>query len=47
MVRDAVKLYQSIYPDWKPKQDITIEVPDKEDLNGMRFESDYLHDLFN
>jgi hypothetical protein len=47
MVRDAVKLYQSIYPDWKPKQDITVEVPDKEDLNGMSFESDYLHDLFN
>jgi len=46
MVRDAVKLYQSIYPDFKLKQDITIEAPDKEDLNGMSFESDYLHDLF-
>jgi len=46
MVRDAVKLYQSIYPDFKLKQDITIKAPDKEDLNGMSFESDYLHDLF-
>jgi hypothetical protein len=46
MVRDAVKLYQSIYPDFKLKQDVTIEAPDKEDLNGMSFESDYLHDLF-
>jgi hypothetical protein len=46
MVRDAVKLYQSIYPEWKPKKDIVIEAPKKEDLNGMSFESDYLHDLF-
>jgi hypothetical protein len=46
MVRDAVKLYQSIYPDFKLKQDITIEAPNEEDLNGMSFESDYLHDLF-
>ena len=46
MVRDAVRLYQSIYPDFKLKQDVTIEAPHKEDLNGMSFESDYLHDLF-
>jgi hypothetical protein len=46
MVRDAVKLYQSIYPDFKLKEDITIKPPNKEDLNGMSFESDYLHDLF-
>ena len=46
MVRDAVKLYQSIYPDFKLKQDVTIEAPHEEDLNGMSFESDYLHDLF-
>jgi hypothetical protein len=42
MVRDAVKLYQSIYPEFKLKQDITIEAPHEEDLNGV----DYLHDLF-
>jgi hypothetical protein len=46
MVRDAVKLYQSIYPDFKLKQDVTIEAPHKEDLNLGSCESDYLHDLF-
>jgi hypothetical protein len=46
MVRDAVKLYQSIYPDFKLKDDKAIKAPDADDLNGMSFESDYLHDLF-
>jgi hypothetical protein len=46
MVRDAVKLYQSFYPDFKLKQDVTIEAPHKDDLNVASCESDYLHDLF-
>jgi hypothetical protein len=46
IVRDAVKLYQSIYPDFKLKDDKVIKAPHKEDLNAISFESDYLHDLF-
>jgi len=46
-VRNAIKDFQMVFPDWKPKQDRTIEAPKKEDLGGMKFESDYLHDLFN
>jgi hypothetical protein len=46
MVRDAVKLYQSIYPDFKLQQDNTIKPPREEDLNLGSCESDYLHDLF-
>ena len=45
-VRDAVRTFQKVFPDWKPKHDITIEPPSKEDIGGMSFESDYLHDIF-
>ena len=45
-VRNAIKDFQSVFPDWKPSQDRTIEPPKKEDLGGMNFESDYLYDIF-
>lgn len=46
MVRNAIKDFQSVFPEWKPKQDNVIKPPDKEDLYGFVFESDYLYDVF-
>jgi hypothetical protein len=46
MVRDAVKKYKEVNPDFVLKHDITIEPPEESDLGGMRFRSDYLYDLF-
>lgn len=46
MVRDAVKAYKSVYPDWNPKRDDTI----KRDFHEGLVESikgDNLADLFN
>jgi hypothetical protein len=45
MVRDAVKKYQRLFPDWKPREDLTIEPPNE--LTGMELRDDYLDDLFN
>ena len=45
-IRDAVKQFQMVFPDWKPKTDVVIKPPNKEDLGGMNFESDHLHDIF-
>jgi len=44
MVRDAIKDFKKIYPDWKLKEDITIEPPT--DLSSYASRSDYLDDLF-
>jgi hypothetical protein len=46
MVRDAIRGYQKVNPEWKPKHDITIEKPTDDMLGGISFESDYLWDLF-
>lgn len=46
MVRSAVKQFQMVYPEWKPKEDITIKRPKKEDVKGFKLVSDYLHDIF-
>lgn len=46
VVRDAVNKFKEVFPDWEPKNDITVQPPRAEDLGGMSFESDYLHDLF-
>jgi hypothetical protein len=46
MVRDAIKDFKMVFPDWKPKHDGVIKPPNKEDLGGMNFESDHLHDIF-
>jgi hypothetical protein len=44
-VRDAIKEFKSVFPEWKPKKDPIIKPPNKEDLGGMNFESDYLYDI--
>lgn len=46
MVRDAIKDFKKVFPEYELKHDTTIEAPDPEWLKGMVFESDYLHDLF-
>lgn len=43
MVRDAIKDFQKVNPDWKPKLDITINKPK---IINIGTESDYLYDLF-
>ena len=45
MVRNAVKKFQTVFPDWKPKEDSTIKPPEEEDLGGISFRGDYLHDI--
>ena len=46
MVRDAVKSFQEVFPDWKPKQDPTIEPPTEEELSRAAVSrGDYLDDL--
>ena len=44
MVRDAVNEFKNIFPDWKLKEDITLEPPNELSKFGLR--SDYLDDLF-
>jgi len=46
MVRDAIRDFQKVFPDWRPKHDITIEPPGPEDVGDFSFMSDYLYDLF-
>ena len=46
-VRDSIKDFQLVFPNWKPKIDITIKPPHKEDLEGVKFKTDYLYDVFN
>ncbi|TXG83886.1 MAG: hypothetical protein E6R13_03550 [Spirochaetes bacterium] len=45
MVRDAVNNFKKVFPDFKLKEDSTLEKP-KENLSGMQLKSDYLNDLF-
>ena len=45
MVRDAVKNFKEIFPDWELKHDITIKEPE-EKPTGIVHNSDYLFDLF-
>ena len=42
-VREAVKDFQRIYPDWKPSWDSTIETPTE--LPSVSLKADYLHDI--
>ena len=46
MVRDAIKEFQIVFPDWKPRPDGVIKPPKEEDLKGFNFASDHLHDIF-
>lgn len=45
MVRDAVKNFKEVFPDWELKKDKLIESP-KHKLKGIDERSDYLDDLF-
>ena len=48
MVRRAVKVFEEVYPDFKIKEDLTIEPPNEDDLKrGSSFIDDYLYDLVN
>jgi hypothetical protein len=47
MVRDSVKVFRDVFPDFKIKQDHVIERPLDEDICGMCFRDDYLDDIFN
>jgi hypothetical protein len=44
-VRQAIRSYQEVFPNWKPKYDITIDPPEEGEIGGFRFRSDYLDDL--
>jgi hypothetical protein len=46
MVRDAVKMYQSVYPDWKPKYDSTITDDFAKGYSGSP-DGDCLADILN
>ena len=47
MVRDSIRDFKTVFPDWKPKQDQVIKKPTSDMIGGSSFESDYLWDLFN
>lgn len=44
MIRSAIKNFQEVFPDWKPRKDITLEnffdIPWK-----LEFRGDFLNDL--
>jgi hypothetical protein len=48
MVRDAIKDFQKVHPDWEPKHDSTVTPPSEEETKSgfFRMKEDYLHDLF-
>lgn len=46
MVRDAIRDFKKVNPDWKPKHDGLIKKPSEDMIGGTSFESDYLWDLF-
>jgi hypothetical protein len=46
-VRDAIRDYQKVNPEWKLRHDRTIEKPTDDMIGGVSFESDYLWDLFH
>lgn len=45
MVRDAIKSFKKVNPDWNPREDKTLEKPSEDELGGISFYSDYLWDL--
>lgn len=44
-VRDAIKDFQKVHPNWRPKPDSVIKKPTEDMIGGISFESDYLWDL--
>jgi hypothetical protein len=47
MVRDSVKVFKDVFPDFKIKHDKVIEVPSEDQIEGISLRSDYLDDIFN
>lgn len=47
MVRDSVKVFRDVFPDFKIKQDHVIERPSDDEIGGLSFRDDYLDDIFN
>jgi hypothetical protein len=47
MVRDAIRDFQKVFPDWKPTKDDVIRKPNKDEIGGIAFKSDYLWDLLD
>jgi hypothetical protein len=47
VVRDAVKAYKSVHPEWNPSPDITIKPPAEKDVSSLLIPGDYLYDLVN
>lgn len=46
MVREAIRCFKEVFPDWKPREDETIGGPEDKLVGGMIFPDDYLGDLF-
>lgn len=46
MVRDAIKAFKTVFPDWKLRKDVTILPPEEGEVVGLSFRGDYLDDLF-
>jgi hypothetical protein len=48
IVRDAIRDFQKVHPDWELQQDVTIKPPSEEETRSgfVRMKEDYLHDLF-
>jgi hypothetical protein len=46
IVRNAITTFKKVFPDWNPRNDITIDSPDKDTIKGALSRSDYLDDLF-
>jgi len=49
MLRNAIKNYQLMFPDWKLRKDPAIKPPATEEFikHGISFRGDYLDDLFD
>ncbi len=47
IVRDSVKVFKDVFPDFKIEQDKGIEVPSEDQIEGFSLRSDYLDDIFN
>lgn len=46
VVRDAIKKFQEVYPDWKPRKDRTLK-PIPKELESFQFKGDFLIDLLD
>ena len=46
MVRDSIKMFQEVFPDWKPRNDPTLKSDRECGFNGpAELDSDWLDDL--